>query len=83
MWSRKRQDAVPAGESISANITGPVSGQVAVGKHIEQHQAITGAPVSHEELAQLRAAFTDLAAHVAALAPPGQHAAAVERVSPT
>jgi len=68
------------GDSISANITGDVSGQVAVGKHIAQHQTVAAADLGADELAQLRQAFADLRASVAAQAPPERRAAAVERV---
>ena len=68
------------GDSISANITGDVSGQVAVGKHIAQQQTVGAADLSADELAQLRQAFADLRASVAAQAPPERRAAAVERV---
>jgi hypothetical protein len=68
------------GDRISANINGNVSGQVAVGKHIAQSQTAGPAAVGAEELAQLRAAFADLAAAVAVEAPPERRAAAVERI---
>ena len=68
------------GDSISANITGDVSGQVAVGKHIAQQQTVSAADLGAGELAQLRQAFADLRASVAAQAPPERQAAAVERV---
>jgi hypothetical protein len=68
------------GDTISANISGGVSGQVAVGKHIAQHQTVSAADLSGDELAQLRQAFADLRADVAAQAPPERQAAAVERI---
>lgn len=68
------------GDNISAEITGDVRGQVAVGKHIAQHQAVGTQDVTADELAQLRQAFADLRAQVAAQAPPGRQAAAVERI---
>ena len=73
---------MPAGDTISANITGHISGgQVAVGKDIAQHQTVGTAAVSTEELAQLRTAFSELAAQVEAQAPPERRAAAAERVA--
>ncbi len=73
---------MPGGDSISANITGNISGgQVAVGKHIAQNQAVGTAAVSSAELAQLRGAFAELATEVEAQAPPERRAAAVERVA--
>jgi len=73
---------VPAGDTISANITGDVSGgQVAVGKAITQSQTVGSAAISTEERAQLQAAFGELAAEVEANAPPERRAAAVERVA--
>jgi hypothetical protein len=68
------------GDTISANISGGVSGQVAVGKHIAQHQTVSAADLSGDELAQLRQAFADLRADVAAQAPPERQAAAAERI---
>lgn len=71
------------GDAISANISGNVSGQVAVGKQIDQRQALGDSAVaalSDVELAQLRQAFADLRAQVAAAAPPETATAAVERV---
>jgi len=68
------------GDTISAQITGGVSGQVAVGKGIAQQQAIGTADLTADELAQLRQAFAGLRAHVAAHAPPERQAAAVERI---
>lgn len=70
------------GDAISANISGNISGgQVAVGKDIAQHQTVGTAAISNEELAQLKTAFTELEAEVAAQAPPERRAAAVERVA--
>jgi hypothetical protein len=69
------------GDTISANISGGVSGgQVAVGKHIAQQQTMDAAAVGEQELAQLRQAFAELRAEVAAQAPPERQAAAVERI---
>jgi hypothetical protein len=69
-----------SGDSISANITGDVSGAVAVGKHIDQRQTIGAAQLSADDVAQLRRAFADLRADVAAQAPPERQAAAAERI---
>lgn len=70
------------GDAISANISGNISGgQVAVGKDIAQNQTVGTAAISNEELAQLKTAFTELEAEVAAQAPPERRAAAVERVA--
>ena len=73
-----------AGDSINATISGPVSGQVAVGKMITQTQNI-GAPAEkpgEEEMAALRAAFEALREQVAAASgvPEAQKDAARERV---
>jgi hypothetical protein len=68
------------GQTISATISGDVSGQVAVGTNIAQSQTLGAAAVSAEELARLRAAFADLAVQVAAEAPPQRRAAAAERI---
>ncbi len=78
---RERSD-VPAGDSISASISGNVSGgQVGVGKNIAQNQTVGSAAISTEERAQLQTAFKELAAEVEAQAPPERRAAAVERVA--
>jgi hypothetical protein len=71
-----------AGDQISANVAGPVQGQVAVGKGIDQRQEVgtMAVEVSEAELAELRQAFADLKAEVASAAPPGTEGAAVERV---
>lgn len=70
------------GDAISANISANISGgQVAVGKDIAQNQTVGTAAISSEELAQLRTAFSELAAEVEAQAPPERRAAAVERVA--
>ncbi|HEV7806130.1 MAG TPA: hypothetical protein VGO80_09940 [Solirubrobacteraceae bacterium] len=68
------------GDTISASFTGDVSGQVAVGKNIAQHQVTGTAAVTQDELAQLRQAFAQLRAQVAEQAPPERQAAAVERI---
>jgi tetrahydromethanopterin S-methyltransferase subunit G len=71
-----------AGDRISASITGDVSGQVGVGKGINQTQTAGQgtAAVSDAELAELRDAFSELKAKVLAEAPPERQLAAVERV---
>lgn len=69
------------GDTISANITGNISGgQVAVGRDISQSQTVGPATVGDEELAALRVAFAQLAAHVDQQAPPERRAAAAERI---
>lgn len=78
---RRRGD----GDAVSADVsvTGAVSGQVAIGKQIEQRQALGDAAVAavtEAEREQVRLAFAQLREQVAAGAPPEQRAAAVERV---
>lgn len=71
-----------SGDHISATVSGHVQGQVAVGKDIEQTQT-TGdmtLEVTEAERAELRQAFADLRGEVAAAAPPGSKAGALERV---
>src|SRR4051812_17679763 len=68
------------GDSISANITGDVSGAVAVGKDIDQRQTIGAAQLTADDVAQLRQAFANLRADIAAQAPPERQAAAAERI---
>lgn len=73
---------MPAGDAISANISGNISGgQVAVGKDITQNQTVGTAAITNEELAELRTAFSELATEVEAQAPPERRAAAIERVA--
>jgi len=68
-------------DKITATITGPVSGQVAVGKGIIQISAPGwAAPPSEDELAGLRRAFVELRELVSAGAPPEKQPAALERV---
>ena len=73
------------GDAVSGNVsvTGSVSGQVAIGKGIEQRQALGDAAVAavtEAEREQVRFAFARVREQVAAEAPPEQRAAAVERV---
>jgi hypothetical protein len=76
------EDQERRGDQISASITGQVQGQVAVGKDIAQEQRVDSMnlEVTEAELAELRQAFADLKAQVAASAPPESKDAAVERV---
>lgn len=74
------------GDAVSGNVsvTGSVSGQVAIGKAIEQRQALGDAAVAavtEAEREQVRLAFAQLREQVAAQAPSEQRAAAVERVA--
>ena len=71
-----------AREVISATISGPVSGQVAVGKEITQTQSIAapGPAATEAELAELRQLFAGLRTRIQAEAPAGQQTAALERV---
>ena len=70
------------GDVIRATITGAVSGQVAVGKEIQQTQVVGEARpgVTKEELAALRTMLADLKVKVEAEAPLEKKAAALERV---
>ncbi|MGQ0570721.1 MAG: CHAT domain-containing protein [Armatimonadota bacterium] len=68
------------GDTISANISGSVSGQVAVGKDITQTHVVTGAGVTEADLATLRGLIAALTTEVEAEAPTGQRAAALDRV---
>jgi hypothetical protein len=77
MFRRKQ-----TGDDIEARVTGPVQGQVAIGREIVQQQAVgsmaTG-PTPDERL-ELKRAIDALRAQVAADAPADQRAAAVERI---
>lgn len=62
-----------AGDNISANISGGVSGQVAVGKQISQDQTITSVPqpeVTEDDLAVLRRLLANVKGQVESEAPP-------------
>lgn len=61
-----------SGDTIRATISGPVSGQVAVGKGITQTQTVgaTQPKVTEADLAELRQMLADLKAQVEAEAPP-------------
>jgi len=73
---------MPTGDTFSASISGNISGgQVAVGKDIAQNQTVGDVAVTHEERAQLRTTFDELATQVEAQAPPERRAAAVERIA--
>jgi uncharacterized membrane protein len=69
-------------KSINATISGGVSGQVAVGEHIAQTQAVgaVGSVLTETDRAELRQLLADLKAQVAAEAPPDKKDAAIERV---
>ena len=67
---------------INATISGPVSGQIAIGHGINQAQVI-GAPrpeVTQADLAILRQALADLKLQVATAAPTEKKEAALERI---
>ena len=68
---------------IRATISGPVSGQVAVGTGITQYQSIGAVrpEVSEADLAVVRQLVADLRSRVSAEAPRDQKDAALERVS--
>src|SRR5688572_24542819 len=70
-----------SGDVIHANISGPVSGQIAVGKEITQTQTIGERPqVTEADLAELRKMLAELKAKVGAEAPIETKDAALERV---
>jgi len=77
MFKRKQ-----SGDDIEAQISGPVQGQVAIGRDIEQHQSVgsMAVEVTPEERSQVQQALADLRAQVAAQAPPHRSAQALERV---
>jgi hypothetical protein len=70
-----------SGDVIHANISGPVSGQIGVGKDITQTQTIgERLPVTDGEMAELRKMVAELKAKVEAEAPLETRDAALERV---
>lgn len=68
--------------SVSATITGDVSGQIAVGSNIQQARDVgnTEAMVTSEELAELRAMFAEARVQAALQLPKRQQPAAAERL---
>jgi hypothetical protein len=70
-----------SGDHISGSVTGDVSGQVAVGKGIEQHAVTTSqAAVTDEEMSELRRLLAALRENVKEAAPPESQDAALDRV---
>jgi hypothetical protein len=71
-----------SGSIIRANVTGPISGQVAIGNNIHQAQSINAwrPEVSSAELAELRQTLTDLRAQVAAHGSADKQTAALTHV---
>ncbi len=70
------------GDEIRVNISGNVSGQVAVGKDIVQRQTVQARPeVTEADLEVIRQMLADLRAQVSAQAPPAKKEAALERVN--
>lgn len=72
---------VEEGKSIKANITGDVSGQVAIGDQNVQSVSIVESRLSKEEAQELAGLFATLREQVAAEAPPEAKDEAIERVA--
>jgi hypothetical protein len=68
------------GGSIQLTVSGPMSGQLAVGNHNTQIQA-PAAALPDAELQRLRAAFEQLQARVATEAPPQHWDQAMEQIA--
>ena len=69
------------GDSITASFSGPVSGQVAIGKDITQTQRVgAAAGFTQVEEAEFRNLFASLKEQVAAEAPPDKKTQALEQV---
>lgn len=71
-----------AGERISAVVTGPVQGQVAIGREIAQHQEVGSMEIglSETERAELGAVFAKLRQEVGAAVPEAERPGALERL---
>jgi hypothetical protein len=72
-----------SGDSYSANIQAPVTGQLAVGRDITQHhteQRAAAEPLSPDQLGQLAALLAALRSEVATNAPPEQRDEALSKV---
>jgi hypothetical protein len=69
-------------DHISGIVTGPVQGQVAIGKAISQRQEVGSMELglSEAELAELSSVFAKLREDVAAAVPEAERAAALDRV---
>jgi hypothetical protein len=70
----------PGAGSIQVTVSGPMSGQFAVGNHNTQIQAPAPA-LSDAELRRLRAAFEQLQARVATEAPPEHRDQAMDQIA--
>ncbi len=80
MPRKKEQPLKVDGDYIVANI-GPNSGQVAVGKNIQQEQQIgSGNQISSDDLQQVEKLFADLKQQIALQAPADKKEAALQRV---
>jgi hypothetical protein len=77
MFRRKQ-----SGDDIEARVTGPVQGQVAIGREIAQQQSVgrMAVEVTPDERAQLDQAFAQLRESVSAAAPEDRREAALERL---
>ncbi|HUO69785.1 MAG TPA: hypothetical protein VMU39_03330 [Solirubrobacteraceae bacterium] len=71
-----------AGDRISAVVTGPVQGAVAIGKDISQRQDVGSMQltITEAERAELSALFNDLRREVSAAVPESERGPALERV---
>jgi len=77
MFKRKH-----SGDDIEAHVTGPVQGQVAIGRDIAQQQSVgaMAVEVTPDERAQLQQALAELRSQITALAPPERCGPALERI---
>jgi hypothetical protein len=69
-----------ADQNISANITGDVSGQVAVGQNINQSKTGVYSSVTSQEMDELRNVLAELRNKIASEAPADKKDAALERI---
>lgn len=69
-----------SGDHIHGEITGDVSGQAAIGKHITQQAHVGAGTLTPEERAELDRRVSNLRDRVAAEAPEEEREAALERV---
>jgi hypothetical protein len=68
-------------QTISANITGDVNGQVAVGKNINQSKTEIHSSVTPQEIEELRGLLAQLRSRVESETPADKKDAALERVN--
>jgi hypothetical protein len=83
MTSRQKPKYSSQSQKVKANISGTISGQVAIGENITQTQTIKteGASVTEADLVVLRKMIVELKEQITTTAPIDKQTAALEKVS--